>query len=166
MEVLFVLFIFLGIITVVGHVIWLGVAAVFRWAFVDEQAGHIPVVPRHDPALTELVDLKTTELQIIKFYEDGKLNDQTYEQVISQIRAERTRLTNPTPKPANTDNADLCRSDLHRSASSAAPPPVVVSVVSDDEKVVTRPAPRRLSLDDRYICRSRRPACCKERPRW
>jgi hypothetical protein len=142
MEVLIVLFIFLAIITVVGHVIWLGVAAVCRWA-VGEQAGHVPVVPRHDPVLTKLVDLKTTELQIIKFYEDGKLNDQTYEQVISQIRAERTRLVNPTPKPANTDNADLCRSDLHRSALSAAPPPVVVSVVSNDEKVVTRPAPRR-----------------------
>ena len=39
MEVLvtlFVLFIFLGIVTVVGHVVWLGIAAVCRWAFVDE----------------------------------------------------------------------------------------------------------------------------------
>jgi hypothetical protein len=78
MEVLFILFIFVGIITVVGHVIWLGIAAVYRWAFVDEQARRVSVVPRHDPVLSKLVDLKTTELQIIKFYEDGKLNDQTY----------------------------------------------------------------------------------------
>src|ERR1041384_1500086 len=103
MEVLvalFVLLIFLGIITVVGHVIWLGIAAVYRWAFVDDQARRVTVVPRHDPDLAKLVDLKTTELQIIKFYEDGKLDDQTYEQVISQIRPERTRLVNPPPKPA------------------------------------------------------------------
>ena len=64
MEVLvtlFVLFIFLGIVTVVGHVIWLGIAAVYRWAFVVEQARYVPVVPRHDPVLSKLVNLKTTE---------------------------------------------------------------------------------------------------------
>src|SRR6185369_6217468 len=103
MEVLvtlFVLFIFLGIVTVVGHVIWLGIAAVCRWAFVDEQARYVPVVPRHDPVLSKLVDLKTTEQQIIKFHEDGKLNDQTYEEVMGQIRAQRAVLATPKPEEA------------------------------------------------------------------
>src|SRR6185295_7200131 len=99
MEVLFILFIFLAIITVVGHVIWLGIAAVYRWAFEDERARHVPVVPRHDPVLSKLVNLKTTEQQIVQFYEDGKLDEQTYEQVMSQIRAERALFVNPTPKP-------------------------------------------------------------------
>ena len=139
MEVLFILLIFLGIITVVGHVIWLGIAAIYRWAFGDEQARYVPVVPRHDPVLSKLVNLKTTELQIIKFYEDGKLDDQTYEEVMSQIRAERTRLVNPTPKPENAP------------APAAAPkpvptPPAVVSVVSvaPDEEVVIKPVPSAL----------------------
>src|SRR6185503_14812628 len=120
MEALFILLIFLGIITVVGHVIWLGLAAIYRWAFVDEQARYVPVVPRHDPVLSKLVDLKTTEQQIIKFHEDGKLNDQTYEEVMGQIRAERTRLVNPTPKS-------------EKAPAPAATPkttPAVVSVVS------------------------------------
>jgi hypothetical protein len=143
MEVLFVLFIFLGIITVVGHVIWLGVAAVIRWAFVDEQARYVPVVPRHDPVFSKLVDLKTTEQQITRFHEDGKLDDQTYEQVMSQIRAERTRLVNPTPKPEKAP------------APAAAPTPVatqpaVVSVVSvaRDEEVVIKPVPTFMGADD------------------
>src|SRR6185503_8861747 len=143
MEALFILLIFLGIITVVGHVIWLGLAAIYRWAFVDEQARRVTVVPRHDPVLAKLVDLKTTELQIIKFYEDGKLDDQTYEKVMSQIRAERNRLVNPTPKAEKTP------------APAAAPPrvatpPAVVSVVSvaRDEEVVIKPVPSFMGADD------------------
>src|SRR5690349_23983866 len=101
MEALFILFIFLGIlgiITVVGHVIWLGIAAVCRWAFVNEKRNE--VVPRFDPAISKLSGLKTTERQIVLFYQDGKLNDHTYEQVMSQIRAERDRLVNPVKAPA------------------------------------------------------------------
>ena len=133
MEVLFILFIFLGIITVVGHLIWLGIAAVYRWAFEDEKARHVPVVPRNDPVLAKLVNLKTTEQQIIQFYEEGKLDDQTYEHVISQIRAERALLVNPTPKPER---------------APAPPPAPVVSVVANDEVVVIKPVPSFKSTDD------------------
>ena len=145
MEALFILFIFLGIITVVGHVIWLGLAAVYRWAFVDQKANRVEVVPRLDPVVSKLKDLKTTEQQIVEFYRDGKLNDQTYEQVISQIRAERTRLINPNPAKAP--------------APAAAPPPApspvattpaVVSVVTaaNDERVVIKPVPTFMGDDD------------------
>ena len=134
---LFVLFIFLAIITVVGHVIWLGLAAVYRWALLDERSKRVEVVPRFDPVLSRLVDIKKTEEQIVQFYQDGKLSDQTYEQVMSQIRAERNRLVNPNP------------------AKASAPSPVtktaaVVSVVSvpEDEEVVFKPVPSFIGNDE------------------
>src|SRR6185503_16444351 len=136
MDVLFILFIFLGIITVVGHLIWLGLAAVYRWAFEDQKARYVPVVPRHDPVLAKLVELKTTEQQIVQFYQDGKLNDQTYEEVMSQIRAERERLVNPTPKPEKAPAPAL-------TPPPVPSPPVFVSVtfVARDEEVVIKPVP-------------------------
>src|SRR6185369_9942991 len=129
------------------HVIWLGFAAVYRWAFVDEQARRVSVVPRHDPVLAKLVDLKTTELQIIKFYEDGKLNDLTYEQVMSQIRAERTRLVNPTPKP---EKAPAPAAAPPPAPTPVQTPPAVVSVVSvaRDDEVVIKPVPSFMGADD------------------
>ncbi len=133
MEVLFVLFIFLAIITVVGHVIWLAIAAVYRWAFVDEKRNE--VVPRHDPVLSKLVALKTTEQQIVQFHQDGKLNEQTYEEVMSQIRAERTRLVNPNPAkaPAPPPTPSL--------VPVVVPSPVVSVVAVATEEVVIRPVP-------------------------
>ncbi len=147
MEVLFVLFIFLAIITVVGHVIWLGIAAIFRWAFVDEKAYRTQVVPRHDPVLSKLVNLKTTEQQIVQFYQDGKLNDQTYEEVMSQIRVERTRLVNPTPKP---DKAPAPAPASPPAPSPIATTPAVVSVVQveDNDEVVIKPVPTFMGDDD------------------
>ena len=82
MEALFILFIFLGIMTVVGHVIWLVIAAVYRWAFVDERIER--VVPAYDPALSKLIALKTTEEHIVRFYQDGTLSDKTYEEVMEK----------------------------------------------------------------------------------
>ena len=139
MDTLFILFIFLAIITVVGHVIWLGIAAIFRWAFVDERSRRIEVVPRFDPAISKLNDLKTTERQIVQFYQDGKLNDQTYESVMSQIRAERTRLVNPNPTkaPAPPPKPSPVPAPIKTT-------PAVVSVITpanDEEVVVIKPVP-------------------------
>ena len=140
MEALFVLFIFLAIVTVVGHLIWLGIAAVYRWAFVDQKSSRIEVVPRFDPAISKLNDLKTTERKIVEFYQDGKLNDQTYESVMSQIRAERTRLVNPKATKAPAPAA----APLPRPSPVPQTRPAFVSVVraaSDDEVVVIKPTP-------------------------
>ena len=136
MEALFVLFIILAIITVVGHVIWLGIAAVYRWAFVAETAYRTQMVPRHDLVLSKLVNLKTAEQQIVELYEDGKLNDQTYEEVMSQIRAKRARLVNPNPKPAEAPVPPPAPSPVETT-------PAVVSVVQveDTEEIVIKPAP-------------------------
>ena len=145
MEALFILFIILAIITVVGHAIWLGVAAVYRWAFVDEQASRVGVVPRFDPVVSKLRDLTTTEQQIVQFYEDGKLNDQTYELVMSQIRAERTRLSNPTQAKAPAPPATP-----PPAPAPVATTPAVVSVISvaSNEEVVIKPVPSFLGDDD------------------
>jgi hypothetical protein len=135
MEALLVLFVFLAIITGVGHLIWLGIAAVCRWAFVDQKASRIEVVPRFDPAISKLNALKTTERQIVEFYQDGKLNDQTYESVMSQIRAERTRLVNPNATKAPAPAA---------APANVETAPAFVSVVSaaiDEEVVVIKPVP-------------------------
>jgi hypothetical protein len=142
MEVLFTLFIVLAIITVVGHVIWLGIAAIYRWAFVDEKVT-VEVVPRFDPVVAKLKDLTITERQIVQFYQDGKLNDQTYEQVMSQIRAERITLINPT------------RAKAPAPPPAPAPPsvettPAFVSVVpvANDDEVVIKPVPSFMDNDE------------------
>ncbi len=160
MEVLFILFIFLAIITVVGHVIWLSIAAVYRWAFVDESAYRPQVVPRHDPVLSKLINLKTTEQQIVQFHE-GKLNDQTYEEVMSQIRAERDRLVNPTPKP---DKAPAPATAPPPAPSPIAAPAAVVSVVQveNNEEVVIKPVPSFMGDDD---APPREPPPASPRPR-
>ena len=143
MEILFILFIFLAIITVVGHVIWLGLAALFRVFLGNKQAIGVEVVPRFDPVISKLNDLKTTERQIVQFYQDGKINDGTYELVLKQIRAERDRLRNPTPKPKPAP------------APVPTPPPVEATApsvsavfVSSDEDVVLQPIPSFVSDDE------------------
>jgi hypothetical protein len=142
MEVLIVLFIVLAFITIAGHLIWLGIAAIYRWAFGNEKADYVQVVIRADPVLAKLKDLTTTESQIVQFYRDGKLNDLTYEQVISQIRAERTRLVNltaakapapaPTPPPVETPRAVIS----------------VVPVANNEEPVVIKPVPSFMYEDE------------------
>src|ERR1700752_4821003 len=123
MEGLFFLFILLAFITIVGCLIWLGFAAVYRWVFVDEKPTHIEVLSLSDPLTSRLKNLKTTEQQIVQFYQDGKLNDQAYEQVMSQMRAQRERLVNPTPAkaPAPTNQA---AGSADRGRNSVAVPPV------------------------------------------
>jgi hypothetical protein len=143
MEVLFTLFIFLAIMTVVGHVIWLCIAAVYRWAFVDEKASRLEVAPRHDPVLSKLIDLKTTEQQIVRFYENGKLNDQTYEEVMSQILAERSRLVNPTPKPNKAPAPTQASPPVETPA-----PTVSAAFVANDEEVVIKPVPSFISDEE------------------
>src|ERR1044072_8250311 len=136
MAALFILFIFLGIITVVGHLIWLGIAALFRWAFVNQKTES--VVPDYDRALSKLVALTTTEEQIVHFHQAGTLSEQTYEDVMSQIRAERAVLVKPNPVKAPAPS------------QVETPQPAVVSVVSaaNDEPVVIKPVPSFMHEDE------------------
>ncbi|HEY0764940.1 MAG TPA: hypothetical protein VGD61_21355 [Pyrinomonadaceae bacterium] len=147
MEILFILFIFLAIITVVGHVIWLGLAFLFRLFFGNEQAARVEVVPRFDPVVSKLNDLKTTERQIIQFYQEGKINDGTYELVLKQIRAERDRLWNPTPKPKPAP-APAPAPTPEPTPVEATAPSVSAVFVSSDQEVVVEPVPSFISDEE------------------
>jgi hypothetical protein len=92
--ILFVLFILLAIMTVVGHVIWVVLRWIIRWVFdldinTDEPPPSIYTPPPPvDPKTQRLKDLATTERQIVKFYTEGKINDEIYEKLLASIREE------------------------------------------------------------------------------
>src|SRR5687767_4893412 len=108
---LFVLFAVLAVITVIGHVVWLMVAEMVRWFFKPETpTNHRPV--NYGRIVTDAGsasqprpadDLAATERQLTKFYADGKINDEIYEQLMARIRAERApaaaRAPAATPPP-------------------------------------------------------------------
>src|SRR5215212_4662185 len=83
MELIFLLIILLfvlAVIMVAGHVMWLIVAAAFRWVFKPERTD--VVEPRDD--------LAATERQLTRFYTEGKISDDVYNQLMARIRGERT----------------------------------------------------------------------------
>src|SRR5687768_13397800 len=88
--ILFLLFILLAIMTVVGHVIWVVISAILRWLFdtstSDDKPPNIaytaPRPPPSNPRTETFKDLAATERQIIKFYTDGKINDEVYEKLL------------------------------------------------------------------------------------
>jgi hypothetical protein len=104
MEILFVLLILLAIVTVVGHAIWIAIAAVIRAIFFDDKVMPEPL-PRRS-------DLSVTEEQIARFYSEGKLNDQTYELIMERIRAERAPKT-PRVVEASFRQDFKIKPDLH-----------------------------------------------------
>src|SRR5688500_14755584 len=103
---LFVLFAVLAVITVIGHVVWLMAAEVVSWFLKpDTSTNHRPVNygrivtdagPASQPRPAD--DLAATERQLTKFYADGKINDEIYEQLMARIRAERAPAATPPPK--------------------------------------------------------------------
>lgn len=79
---LILLFFCLGIVVVVG----LGVWALTRWVWKP---------PAPAPRVVERPsdDLAVFERQLIRFYQDGKINDEIYEQLMARIRTERATET-------------------------------------------------------------------------
>src|SRR5689334_3972164 len=104
---LFILFVILTVITVVGHVIWVVVRELLKFAFGNRAEPEPPpsiVIP--SPVNDRLKDLAATERQIARFYSEGKLTDEVYELLIAKIRAEREP---PKPKPAPTPAPQIPR---------------------------------------------------------
>ncbi|HEX5890668.1 MAG TPA: hypothetical protein VFY61_18285 [Pyrinomonadaceae bacterium] len=92
MEIIILLILLLfsfGIIGIVG----LSVIALTRW--VTKPNSPPPVVERRES------DLTVFERQLIRFYREGKINDDVYELLLSRIRAEREPVFKPptTTKP-------------------------------------------------------------------
>ena len=134
--ILFLLFILLAIMTVVGHVIWVVISAILRWLFdtstSDDKPPNIaytaPRPPPSNPRTETFKDLAATERQIIKFYTDGKINDEVYEKLLARIREERESLTyspqpKPTPRPEPTPQPQPAPPIVRPEPAVTAPPP-------------------------------------------
>jgi hypothetical protein len=132
-AVLFVLFVVVAVITVGGHLVWVGVREFFRLilGLGASREDTSPSILAPDPVNDRLKDLAATERQLVRFLTAGRLTEETYEQVLIQIREERARLTyrpvtqrpsTPPPKPV------------------LKPEPVVTaSLVASEDKIVIEP---------------------------
>src|SRR4026208_965506 len=92
MEFLIILLVLLQIITLIGHGIWVAIRAFIRLLRQDDDEKQGDGVTRlFEPpvAAGPLNDLAATERQLVRFYRDGKINDETYELLLVRIRAER-----------------------------------------------------------------------------
>src|SRR5919206_3149645 len=98
MEALFFLLVALTIITLIGHGIWVAIRTVVR-ALLGEEEKNERVTKLFEPVSDPLNDLAVTERQLVRFYSDGTINDETYERLLARIRAERDGLLGrPAPK--------------------------------------------------------------------
>src|SRR5690242_11748827 len=129
MELIFVLvflFLLLATITVAGHIIWVLIAMGLRWLFSSEEEAP----PAHTTRIFEPAnvprpadDLAAFERQLVRFYKEGKISLEVFQQLLARVRAERA--------PKTTDRTDKTES----------PKPVVVEkvVVQSVSSVVVEP---------------------------
>lgn len=131
--VLFFLVILVIVVTVAGHFMWVGVRELWRWMFAEKPEPEETTSQRYsyDPLTNQLRDLETTEKQIVRFYADGKLNDGTYEQILNQIRAERSRLVEPK----------IARAPERPQSTQARPGRIIPIEPTQPESVVTPETP-------------------------
>ena len=111
LYVLFILFFVVAIFVVVGHLVWLMVAAVVKWVFGLEKPAET-FIPRSTlsgpppppPSPRSADDLTVFERQLVRFYRDGKISDDIYETLMARIRAERAeRAPGPADVPRPRD---------------------------------------------------------------
>ena len=150
MELIFVLvflLILLAIITVVGHVIWIAIAAILRWMFRgDEEPPPSRQTTRifEPPSVVRAPDdLTAFERQLVRFYKDGKITDEIYELLITRIRTERApRTTDHTDK---TDSATkvVVEKVVVQSVSSVVVEPKIEPPPRPVEPPPPPPPPRR-----------------------
>ncbi len=123
MEVLLFLLFLLALITVVGHFIWWMAATIIR-ALLGS-----PEINRPEPRVDRASDLDITERQIVKFYIEGRLDDETYEKLMKQIRGARAGFA-PPPKPEQEPVV---------STPEPAPAVVAASLVATEDEIVIEP---------------------------
>ncbi|HET7287559.1 MAG TPA: hypothetical protein VFI71_08815, partial [Pyrinomonadaceae bacterium] len=147
MEVLFVLFIVLTIITLVGHGIWVLIRTLVRFVFLDDNNARSDqhVTRLFDTTNQPATDLFVTERQIVRFYREGKLNDETYERLMNCIRAERANLS---PQPVNAPAKAPAPAPVTIPKPIETPPPletpppsVTASFADSDAEAIPEPAP-------------------------
>src|ERR1043165_1939017 len=139
----FVLFFLLAIMTVVGHITWLVIAAVLRWIFSDDKEQQGPpriIQPPPAAAPRPPDDLAAFERQLVRFYTDGKINDEVYEQLIARVRLERAPRTAERREPVqNVVVEPVIQSPLKE--STAEPPPKTAPPPPRYEPPPPRPEP-------------------------
>ena len=149
MEFLFFLLVLLTIITLIGHGIWVAIRAFVRLLLRDDadKKNDDGVTRLFEPPAGPLNDLAATERQLVLFYRDGKINDETYELLMLRIRAERdhllgrqTKAPPPKPRPAPAPAP----------APVPTPPPSVVtaSLVATDDEIVIEPVPTFIAPEE------------------
>lgn len=143
MDILFILLVLLTIVTLVGHGVWVAIAAVIRLMLNDRDGNkkNDGVTRLFEPVNGQLNDLAATERQLVLFYRDGKINEETYELLMARIRAERDHLlgrqTTPPPKP--------------RPAPTPGPSPIITPpsvVTTADEEIVIKPVPTFIAPEE------------------
>src|SRR5215213_1370868 len=154
MELLFLLFFLLfllALVAVVGHFIWWVAAAIIRWVLGRPKAESWPSYSS-DPVVNPISDLDITERQIVKFYSEGRLNDETYEQLMKQIRAERAGFTPPqpaAPKPEPVVTVRPPEPAVVTASFVATEDEIVIEpIVSREEQFTPPPRPPRRSFSE------------------
>jgi hypothetical protein len=140
MEVLFFLLFILVSVAVVGHFIWWVTATILRWIFSTPSTDSWPA-----PPVDRASDLDVTERQIVRFYSEGKINDQTYEELMKQIRAERAGFTPPEtarPEPVVTTKPAEAEPAVVAASLRATEDEIVIEPIVAHEEQFTPPPPR------------------------
>ena len=150
---LFFLFIFLAIMTVVGHGIWLLVAAILRFLFSDDTSttNRRQTTRVFEPSVKPVDDLDITERQIITFYVDGKIDDHTYNQLIRRIRAERASLTPPVTAPASAPvppPTPVPPKPIETPPPAEVPSVVTAALIASDDEIIIQPVPTFITDDE------------------
>ena len=158
--VLIFLFVLVVVVTVVVHLIWVGVRTLLIWMFGSEpEPKDTSYRYSYNPAESQLRDLEVTEKQVVHFYSEGRLNDETYENVMKQIRAERARFVKPetarapepaqpaAPKPGRifpiepAQPESVVRTEPPPASFEPTPSVVNASFTATDEEIVIDPVP-------------------------
>ena len=168
---LFFLFILLAIMTVVGHGIWVLIAAILRFLFSDDTSttNRRQTTRVFEPSVKPADDLDITERQIITFYVDGKIDDRTYNQLIRRIRTERAILTPAVKAPVSAPVPPP--TVVPPSEPIETPPPaevpwvVTAALVASDDEIIIKPVPTFITDDEPPRPRYERPTPPPHSPR-
>ena len=146
MELIFALILLFICFVIIGA-IGLGIVVLTRWISRPEPTPHVvnppgPAEPRRPRAED---DLTAFERQLVRFYSEGKIDDEVYEQLIARVRAERA----PKPTTDVADKTKVVEQIVVQSVSSAVverkvePPPKPAPPPPPVEPPPPPPPPRR-----------------------
>ena len=150
MEILILLFFLLVIITLIGHGIWVAIAAILRSMLSDGDEKKDDEFTRlFEPASGSLNDLAATERQLVRFYRDGKINEQTYAHLLAQIRAERASIVSPVNKAPAQRPVTQPPPPVETPAPVPPQPSVVTAaLVASDDEIIIEPVPTFIAAEE------------------